>query len=93
MFQQAIVNSFSGHGPFCLNFTVEEQPTILALKKRLEQVTFVSARDQKIKTMGGRMLQDHDVLFQPNVKDPSIFNLSVSMVGGLQMSREQDTRR
>lgn len=91
MYNQAIVNSFSGHGPFCFNFPKHEQYTIFDLKKKLESVTFVHAQEQKIKTMGGRMLQDQDILFQDC--KPTIFNLTVSMVGGLQRKLSLETRR
>jgi hypothetical protein len=69
---------------------------VLDLKKKLEIATSVNADEQRIKTMGGRLLNDHDILFQNGLKEPAIFNLTVRMVGGLQRrvieSRLQETR-
>lgn len=84
MYFQAIVNSFCGLGPFCFNFSDHESHTVLDLKKKLEIATSVNADEQRIKTMGGRLLNDHDILFQDGLKEPAIFNLTVRMVGGLQ---------
>lgn len=89
---QAVVNSFSGLGPFCFNFMENESHTVLDLKKKLEVATFVNAKEQRIKTMGGRMLNDCDLLFEEGLKEPVIFNMTVRMVGGLQRNSTQELK-
>ncbi|KAI8993557.1 hypothetical protein BDB01DRAFT_847415 [Pilobolus umbonatus] len=82
MHPQAIVNSFSGHGPFCFNFTGHNH-TVLDLKHKLALVTTVSVEEQRIQSMGGRLLTDNDPLFDDHLEGPAIFNLSIRIVGGL----------
>ncbi|KAG0740831.1 hypothetical protein G6F57_009690 [Rhizopus arrhizus] len=42
--------------------------------------------------MGGRMLNDCDLLFEEGLKEPVIFNMTVRMVGGLQRNSTQELK-
>ncbi|GAN08188.1 hypothetical protein MAM1_0192c07695 [Mucor ambiguus] len=84
MYFQVVINSFSGFGPFCLKFEPNEPCTVYDLKQKLASTTTFSAEEQKIRSLGGRILTDNDNLFQDySIQDgPIILNLTVRLIGG-----------
>ncbi|KAI8647834.1 hypothetical protein BD408DRAFT_407872 [Parasitella parasitica] len=84
MYFQVIVNSFSGFGPFCLGFQPNEPCTVYDLKQKLAKTTTFSVEEQKIRSLGGRILTDNDNLFQDySIQEgPIILNLTVRLIGG-----------
>jgi hypothetical protein len=90
MYFQVIINSFSGFGPYCLSFDKNEPCTIYDLKKRLAQTTMFTVEEQRIKSLGGRILTDSLNLLQDySIKEgPIILNLTVSLIGGQNTSIE-----
>lgn len=84
MYFQVVINSFSGFGPFCLCFKANEPCTVFDLKQRLAKTTTVSVQEQRIRSLGGKILTDSDNLFQDySIKEgPLILNLTVRLIGG-----------
>jgi hypothetical protein len=83
MYFQAIVNSFSGIGPFCFHFNKDERHTVLMLKQKLEKATAVGVKQQRLRSMAGRLLTDSDLLFSDELnREPVILNMTVRLVGG-----------
>ncbi|EPB92187.1 hypothetical protein HMPREF1544_01012 [Mucor circinelloides 1006PhL] len=84
MYFQVVINSFSGFGPFCLKFKPDEPCTVYDLKQKLASTTTFSVEEQKIRSLGGRILTDNDSLFQDYSihEGPIILNLTVRLIGG-----------
>ncbi|KAK4512228.1 cysteinyl-tRNA synthetase [Mucor velutinosus] len=84
MYFQVVINSFSGFGPFCLKFKPNEPCTVYDLKQKLASTTTFSVEEQKIRSLGGRILTDNDNLFQDySIQEgPIILNLTVRLIGG-----------
>ncbi|KAI7903731.1 uncharacterized protein BX663DRAFT_551410 [Cokeromyces recurvatus] len=84
MYFQVIINSFSGFGPFCFCFKTNEPCTVYDVKQRLEKTTAVSVEQQRIRSLGGKILTDSDDLTQNYFmnKGPIILNLTVRLIGG-----------
>ncbi|KAF1800943.1 hypothetical protein FB192DRAFT_1124227 [Mucor lusitanicus] len=84
MYFQVVINSFSGCGPFCLKFKPNEPCTVYDLKQKLASTTSFSVEEQKIRSLGGRILTDNDNLFQDySIQEgPIILNLTVRLIGG-----------
>ncbi|KAI8977032.1 hypothetical protein BDF20DRAFT_835867 [Mycotypha africana] len=86
MFFQVIINSFSGFGPFCILFTDNEPCTVFDLKRKLAKTITVGVEEQKIRSLGGKLLTDSVDLFQSygvqRGGPPIILNLTVRLVGG-----------
>ncbi|KAL7310667.1 hypothetical protein PS15m_010138 [Mucor circinelloides] len=84
MYFQVVINSFSGFGPFCLKFKPDEPCTVYDLKQKLASTTTFSVEEQKIRSLGGRILTDNDNLFQGYSihEGPIILNLTVRLIGG-----------
>ncbi|KAI9323796.1 telomere stability and silencing-domain-containing protein [Dichotomocladium elegans] len=72
---------FGGRGPLCLSFEPTDDHTIQDLKVRLEGMTHIDMADQRISTLGGRPLQDDDLLFG-DPHGPLVLNLSLRLRGG-----------
>ncbi|KAI8353285.1 hypothetical protein EDC96DRAFT_577263 [Choanephora cucurbitarum] len=97
---QVIVNSFAGFGPFCLCFKYDEPCTVYDLKKKLAATTAFSVEEQRIRSLGGRILTDSDNLLQNyRIHDgPIVLNLTVRLIGGrmqrdeIQIHEERDYR-
>lgn len=91
MYFQVIINSFSGFGPYCLSFKENEPCTVYNLKQRLAITTTFSVEEQRIRSLGGRILTDTDDLLKDySIKDgPIILNLTVSLIGGRSVMEQQ----
>ncbi|KAI8359132.1 hypothetical protein BD560DRAFT_426186 [Blakeslea trispora] len=81
---QVIINSFAGFGPVCLCFKYNEPCTVYDLKKKLSVTTAFSVEEQRIRTLGGKILTDSDNLLQNyRIHDgPIVLNLTVRLIGG-----------
>jgi hypothetical protein len=92
MYFQVIINSFSGFGPFCLGFKANEPCTVYDLKQKLAKATTFSVEEQKIRSLGGRILTDNDNLFQDySIQEgPIILNLTVRLIGGRDINQHQE---
>ncbi|KAI8097835.1 uncharacterized protein B0P05DRAFT_567824 [Gilbertella persicaria] len=84
MYFQVIINSFSGFGPFCLCFRDNEPCTVYDLKKRLATTTAFSVEEQRIRSLGGKILTDSDDLLKDYAlqEGPIVLNLTVRLIGG-----------
>ncbi|KAI7847836.1 telomere stability and silencing-domain-containing protein [Circinella umbellata] len=79
---QAIVNLAGGHAPICISFDQSQDATVYDLKKRITTLTNVNMANQSISTMGGRLLSDEASMFNQQQDGPTIFNMSLRLLGG-----------
>lgn len=76
---QAIISVLSGSSPICLPIN-QNNNTALLLKQQLCSITAIPVQDQVLSTMGGLLLNDHDLL--NSQQDIIYLNVSGRLLGG-----------